>query len=168
MHKFLIYFISIIGMFLLQVTIFSFYPFASIKPDLLLVIVVISGLISGGNIGIKIGAGAGILQDVFLGIFFGKYSVSKILAGAVSGIFEKKIYKGNYILPPLIIFGITIIQENIVILFIQKTLLNINYFNILYMRILPVALYNGILGLILYPIFLKIFKNKDRPSWIND
>ncbi|MFW6007354.1 MAG: rod shape-determining protein MreD [Halanaerobiales bacterium] len=158
----------LIIMLLLQITVFSFYPMTEVKPDLLLVVVVISSLLYGSEVGMKTGFGAGLLQDIFLGRIFGEYTIIKIVIGEITGIIEKKVYKGNLIIPPLIIFITTIIQEFIIILFIQKTVINIHYLNIMIKFIFPVALYNSIIGLFLYPVFLKIFKNKDSRLWIND
>ena len=168
MQKFLKYIFILIFTLILQVTIFSYYPVNGIKPDLLLVVVVISSLISGSSMGIKTGFGAGTLQDVFLGGIFGKYTISKILIGSISGIFSGKIYKKNYIFPPLLIFGVTLIQENLIILLSKKILFNINYLETLGNIILFEAIYNGLLGLLLYPIFLKIFRIGDRKSWTID
>ena len=95
MQKFLKYIFILIFTLILQVTFFSFYPVTGIKPDLLLVVVVISSLISGSSMGLKTGFGAGTLQDVFLGGIFGKYTIAKMIAGGISGIFSGKIYKRN-------------------------------------------------------------------------
>ena len=166
MNKFYKYTAVIIIAFILQITILSFHPIAGVKPDLLLVIVIISSLLSGSGTGIKTGFGAGCLQDIFLGSLFGSYTISKFLVGSLAGIIEGKIFKKNYLLPPLIIFGATIFHEFLVIVLSQKVILEINYLEVLKTIILPKALYHGILGLILYPIFIKFFRFGDQKSWM--
>ncbi len=150
------YFLAIIIGFILEITVFSFHPVAGVKPDLLLVIIVVGGLLSGVKTGFFLGFLAGTLQDSFLGGMLGILTLVKLIVGCLNGFIEGHFFKENYLLPPLFVFVFTLIHETIVILFSRQLLFNINYVKILQTVIIPEAIYNAILGFILYIIFYKL------------
>ncbi len=155
------YFLLIFIIFILEVTIFSFYPIAGIKPDLLLVVVIINGLLTGVETGAKFGAGAGLFQDIFLVGLWGKNTILKLLLGSIMGSIEGKIFKKNYFLPFVLIFCSTVIIESVLLSVTADGIRSINYLQKLQDIILPVALYNGIIGFSLYPLFYKLLKIGD-------
>ncbi|NLM98196.1 MAG: rod shape-determining protein MreD, partial [Halanaerobiaceae bacterium] len=118
-------------MFLITALIFQLtYPpdwfFKGVRPDFLLVVVVVIGLISGVNGGVAFAFIAGILQNIFQGGFSGVYILIKVLIGTFSGFLEKMIFKDKYIFPPIVIFILTVINETVVILLSEKPLVNVN------------------------------------------
>ena len=155
------YFLLIFIIFILEVTIFSFYPIAGIKPDLLLVVVIINGLLTGVETGAKFGAGAGLFQDIFLVGLWGKNTILKLLLGSIMGSIEGKIFKKNYFLPFVLIFSSTVIIESVLLSVTADGIRSINYLQKLQDIILPVAFYNGIIGFLLYPLFYKLLKIGD-------
>jgi len=136
--------------------------FKGVKPDYLLIISVIIGLI----LGIKGGTGfafvAGMLQDLFLGGMFGIFTVIKTLIGGLSGFMEGFVFKEKIVLPPFIIFAMTIIHETLVILLSEKLIFNINYFSVLISMILPEAVLNAFIGFFIYYIYYKF---TDSGEW---
>jgi len=86
--------ILIIGL-VLQVTILSLYTPWDIKPDIILVLVVVISILDGPKTGLLMGIIGGLLQDIFLGNFI---SINTILKGPlafISGFLEGHFYKGN-------------------------------------------------------------------------
>jgi rod shape-determining protein MreD len=67
--------ILIIGL-ILQVTILSVFTPYDIKPDIILVLVIVISILDGPKTGLLIGIIGGLLQDIFLGEFI---SVNTIL-----------------------------------------------------------------------------------------
>lgn len=149
------YFLALIIGFILEITIFSFYPVAGVKPDPLLVIVIITGLLTGVKGSIFLGFLAGTLQDLFLGGMLGVFTIIKMVVAGFSGLIGGHFFKENYFFPSLLIFGITFVHETLVLLF-KGMLFNINYFKILQTVIIPEGIYNAILGFVLYIIFYKL------------
>ena len=162
------YFLLLFIIFILQITVFSFQPVAGVKPDLLLVVVIINGLLRGINKGAKLGLGAGLLQDMFFSGIPGKFTFIKFMLGSIMGTFTGKFFERNFLFPFFFTFIATIFQEFILLFFSAGTFLGINYFSVIREIIFPSALYNGILGLILYPIFYKILKIGDKRLWIKN
>jgi len=154
-RKLIINILMLIIALILQLTFPPDLIFKGVRPDFLLVVVVVIGLIRGVKEGIGFGFIAGILQNIFQGGFSGVYILVKILVGGLSGFIEKIIFKDKYIFPPLVIFFITIIQETVVILLSEKLLFNINYLSALTSIILPEAFLNSVLGFFVYYIYYR-------------
>lgn len=140
---------------ILQLTFPPDFIFKGVRPDFLLVVVVVIGLISGVKEGIGFGFIAGILQNIFQGGFYEVYILIKVLIGGLSGFIEKIIFKDKYIFPPLVIFFMTIIHETVVILLSEKLLFNIKYLSALTSTILPEAFLNSLLGFFVYYIYYR-------------
>jgi len=165
LKKVIVYFIILIIALVLQITIFSAYPLYAVSPDIMLVVVILTGIVSGLESGSGIGLAAGSLQDVFISFFPGIYSFTKIISGFIAGFLGKLIFKENYFFPPLIIFFITILHSTLV-LFLKEGLV-IDFWEITYSIIILEAAYNAVIGILLYPVFYKYLNLGDKESWIN-
>ncbi|MEW6618137.1 MAG: rod shape-determining protein MreD [bacterium] len=123
-----------------------------IKPDLLLIIIIFFAFKHSSFEAGIIGFIAGILQDSLSGINQGINTFTKLIIGlSVSSI--KKIHKENLISISLSIFIFTLIQ-NLLIFAIQSIFIispGISSLN----RVFFIAIYNTILGILIYPIIHK-------------
>ncbi len=142
--------------FLIQIALPPFLGVIVPKPDLLLIMMVVTGLLNGTQYGVSTGFCAGILQDLFLGGMFGIYTIVKSLVGGLSGLLEGKIYRENFILPPVLIFIATIIHEALVILLSQELLFKVNFLYFFKKLIMPEAVVNSLLGAVIYFLVYKI------------
>ena len=153
--------ILIIGL-ILQVIFFSVYKPWGIKPDFLLVIIVVTSLLEGPKTGLIIGVIGGLLQDIFLGNFI---SINTILKGPlafISGFLEGHFYKGNYFLAPVATFFTSIVYYLLAIILSEELIFSINYWFTIRTVILPSALYNAVLSFIIYFIFYKTFYGGEK------
>lgn len=132
------------------------FIFEGVRPDFLLVVSVVIGLIWGVRYGAGLGFVAGLLQDLFLGSMFGIYTVVKLFAGGVAGFMDGIVFKEKIFIPPVIIFIMTIIHETLIILLSESLIFNVNYLAVLKSIILPGALLNAIIGFIVYSIYYRI------------
>lgn len=73
-----------------------------VQPDILLLAVVSLALLSDSRRGAFLGLAAGLLQDILFASPLGFFTVGKMLAGAVAGMFSREIYR-DLVLVPLII-----------------------------------------------------------------
>jgi len=88
----------------LQSTVFNFLKVGGVKPDLLLVIVVLSAVFNGKKTGGAVGFAYGFFEDLLVGKYIGARTLSKMLAGYAVGLLERKIFPDNFIVP--IVVGI--------------------------------------------------------------
>ena len=99
----------IIVCFLLQSTLFKALSFASISPNLLIVVCASFGFMRGRKEGIFIGFFSGLLIDIFFGEMIGFYALLYMYAGFLNGCFKKMFYPDDIKLPMLLIAGSLII-----------------------------------------------------------
>jgi len=103
----LLFFISLI----LQSTLFARLTVAGMKPDLVLVFVIIFALLRGSGEGAAAGFIGGLLQDLMFGQNIGMNTLSKMVTGYAVGVLERKIYKENLLIPLGVLFAGTFLNE---------------------------------------------------------
>ncbi|MDI6735738.1 MAG: rod shape-determining protein MreD [bacterium] len=123
-----------------------------IKPDLLLVIIIIFSFKHSTFESGLIGFIAGILQDSSSGINFGINAFTKLIIGLITSNI-KKVYAENSISISLSIFVFTLIQSLLIFAF-QSTISMVGISTI--NRCLFIALYNTLLGILVFPIIRKV------------
>lgn len=101
----------LIGTLIVQVTVLPLIAVGGVRPDLLLLVVVSSGLLLGREQGVGTGFFAGLLQDLASGNIFGVSVLSKTAAGYVSGMMERKVFKENVLLPVLAVLIATVLNS---------------------------------------------------------
>lgn len=156
MGRFFVYLLLMMLTLIIQLVIPPSFAIFGVKPDLLLILVVIIALIRGRKYGSGFGFIAGSLQDLFLGGFFGVFTFIKTFIGIVVGLIEGNFFKEQYIISTLVIFVATIVNETLLILLSENLLFTVNYWIVLCNLILPEAILNGLIGLIIYPIIYRI------------
>ena len=130
------------------------------KPDLLLILTVITGLLWGTKAGAGLGLAAGLMQDLFMGGIPGIYTLTKLINGVLAGLIEGNIFKERVLLPALLVFISTFIHELLVIILSENLIFNVNILLAIRDLILPLAVVNGFVGIIIYYLFIKL----DRPE----
>ncbi len=141
---------------ILQSTVFSIATVAGIKPDLVLILVVLFALIRGSREGAVVGFIGGLLQDLLLGHFIGLNILPKMAVGVIFGMLEKKVYKENFFIPVITVIIATTINESIIFLLgLTISGFPTNYFSIFRDLILPLIIYNSCLTPFVYPRFFR-------------
>lgn len=136
----------------LGATLFDELTFYGVKPDLLLVIVIIYALFRGSVRGAQLGFLYGLAEDLIMGRFVGLNAASKMLVGYMIGWGERRFYKENFLVPIATVFLGTIVSHFLYALFftIVSGKGQFAYFR---QFVLPLALYNTIMGLAIYKPF---------------
>ena len=149
-------FLIIAVCYLLQSTVFQALSFASISPNLMIVVVSAFGFMRGKKEGLWIGFFTGLLLDVFTGSILGFYSLLYMYVGYFNGFFRKMFYPEDIKLPMLLIavsdFSCSLIIYFLLFLFRGK-------FDILYYLLnimIPELVYTMVVTIFLYFIILKI------------
>ena len=82
----------------LQATVFNYLTVAGVKPDLLLIIIVLYGLLYGKKAGV-LGFIYGLVEDLLTGRFIGFNAITKGLMGLLIGYLEPKLFKDHMLVP---------------------------------------------------------------------
>lgn len=149
-------FLIIAVCYLLQSTVFQALSFASISPNLMIVVVSAFGFMRGKKEGLWIGFFTGLLLDIFTGSILGFYALLYMHVGYFNGFFRKMFYPEDIKLPMLLIavsdFSCSLIIYFLLFLFRGK-------FDILYYLLnimIPELVYTMVVTIFLYFIILKI------------
>ena len=154
-RKIIVAFIIIVC-YLLQSTVFQALSFASISPNLLIVVVSAFGFMRGKKEGLWIGFFCGLIVDIFCGSTLGFYALVYMYIGYINGMFRKLFYPEDIKLPMLLIAG-SDLAYNFVIYFLQflfRSRFDIGYY--VFHIIIPELVYTMLITVFLYVIILKI------------
>ncbi len=156
MKRKLAVFLIITVCFLLQSTLFQSLSFASISPNLLIVVTSSFGFMRGRKEGMWIGFFSGLILDIFFGSVIGFYALIYAYIGYVNGFFRKRFFPDDIKLP-LILIAASDLSYNILVylfLFFLRGRFRIGYYFLNIM--LPELVYTILVTIILYFIILKI------------
>ena len=161
MKKALIYLLMIFIMFILQTTVFHAISLTGIVPNLMLIIVVSAGLMSGESYGLTTGLISGLLCDIFFGSFLGFYALLFMYIGFVNGLFHRSFFAGNYLLPLSLLVGSDFFYglSCYFLMFLFRSRFVFGYYFV--HRIVPEMVYTLVAALLFYPVILKISTKLD-------
>ncbi|MBR5317169.1 MAG: rod shape-determining protein MreD [Lachnospiraceae bacterium] len=148
--------IIIIVCYLLQATLFQTLAFASISPNLLIVVTSAFGFMRGKKEGIWTGLFCGICMDIFYGSTMGFYALLYMYIGFFNGYFRKLFYPEDIKLPMLLIGGSDLLYNLAVyfFMFVFRGKFAFDYY--LINIIIPELVYTMLVTIVLYMILLKI------------
>lgn len=163
MRKILINIIMLILAFTIQICVFPQIAFLSSSPNLLLILVFISGFIDGKEMGMLYGLIAGLFMDLFYSGPFGFYTLFFVNLGYVSGIFTKYYYE-DYITLPLMLSLLSDLAYNLYIYVFRFLIRNrLNFGHYLIQIIIPEIIFTTVTTLFVYRFFL--FVNRKLKEW---
>lgn len=149
---------------ILESTVFQYLRIWGVKPDFSIIIIVAYAIMRGSAYGAFIGLGSGLLLDMLYGKTIGINALSYMLTGYLVGQAHENVFKDSFI--PAVIFNIAavFVQQNIC--FLVTYLSNnfgengVSYIYILVKTIIPLCLYNGLIGGIMYRYLYKLDEKK--------
>jgi rod shape-determining protein MreD len=135
------------------------------KPNVLLIIAALYGIMHGPSAGALAGFTGGLLCDLLSGVYVGLGLLSKALVGFFAGLVQRAIFVENIILPMAAIFVATGISELVYVVFLfllgETVPLKLLVLNI----ILPTAIYNALLTPFVYAAVRRFMVPKqDTPA----
>jgi rod shape-determining protein MreD len=149
-------FLIIYVCYLLQTTLFQSLAFASITPNLLIIVVAAFGFMRGRKEGLFIGFFCGLLLDIFSGSVLGFYALVYMYIGYFNGLFRKAFYPEDIKLPMALIAGSDLVC-NLAVYFFMFLFRNRFSFAYYFMHIIiPELVYTMVVTIFLYFIILKI------------
>ena len=95
--------VAVILCFVLQSTVFQALSFASIAPNLLIVLTASLGFMRGRKEGMLVGFFSGLLLDIFFGSVLGFYALLYMYVGYINGFFQKIFFPEDIKLPIILL-----------------------------------------------------------------
>jgi rod shape-determining protein MreD len=141
---------------LIQLTLINSITILGLKPDLIMIVVVVFSLMKGEKEGTISGFASGLLQDIFSIGLLGINAFAKTVIGFACGILKEKIfYEHILFLIPIITFIASLIQSILIFLLLRAFGIEYSLAWSLKQVALPEALYSSLLSPF---IFLAINK----------
>lgn len=152
--------------YFIQINFFSWFNIAGVMPNLFIILIMMIGLFMKKDFGFFFGILFGLLLDFFIGIRIGINAISFGIIGLISGELDKNFSKDNRMTVMLMTIFMTIIAE--VIIYILKIFFLGNQFYLLgFIKIIFIeAIFNALLIIIFYPMFL-VLGEKLEEDFIN-
>ncbi len=139
----------------LQASLLAPLSFGGIRPDLALALVFVIGLVAGPFEGAFAGIALGLIQDIGSASLLGLTGLSRGMIGLLAGLLGRRVLDIES--PAIVLFLVAFsIAEGIYIsLFLQTTSGAVPFFSLMAGRIVPQALYTGLLGLLMLHVAKK-------------
>lgn len=134
----------------LQSTICSLWPWVGVKPDLITVIVILTGLMYGLAPGSTLGFVGGFLLDYSTGRLLGAGAVSKMLIGGLGGWVAPKIFGDHLLVPPMAVLVGTWLEQSIYLLLANAFGSGLPVIKGFWAIVLPVGLVNVVFA---FPVY---------------
>ncbi|MFZ3100843.1 MAG: rod shape-determining protein MreD [Desulfitobacteriaceae bacterium] len=155
MRYFLIALMLILS-FVLPGTVFYFWAWSGIKPDLVMLLVIYLALHHRLFTGAMCGLGVGILEDLYLGRFVGMYAFALFMVALLSGWLAQRWYRENFLLINLLVFVVSFVGQLFVAFLSLGAGLQWSFGDILWVAA-GVSIYNAILVPTTYPFIHRSF-----------
>ncbi|TGE31926.1 rod shape-determining protein MreD [Desulfosporosinus sp. Sb-LF] len=147
-------------MFLLSLilpgTLFHFWAWAGIKPDLLMLLTIYIAVHHRSPSGVIWGLGAGLLEDLYLGRYIGMYTLTLAVVAFVSYWLAERWYRENFLLTTFLVFLVTAIGQILVAFLSLGAGLQWSFGDITRL-VIGVSLYNAVLVPVTYPFIHRSF-----------
>lgn len=154
--------VMILICFLLQSTVFKALSFASISPNLMVVLVSSFGFMRGKREGMFIGFFSGLIIDIFFGNVLGFYALIYMYIGFLNGFF-RRIFFPEDIKLPLILISVSDLACNMIVyfvLFLFRGKLELGFY--MMHVVIPELVYTLLVTVVLYFIILQVNQQLEK------
>ncbi|HDP36917.1 MAG TPA: rod shape-determining protein MreD [Candidatus Atribacteria bacterium] len=151
--------VIIVVALVIQLTLVNSVTILGLKPDLIMVVVVVFSLLKGEKEGTISGFTSGLLQDIFSTGLLGINALAKTVIGFSCGILKEKIFHEHILfIIPVITFIASFMQSILIILLLRAFGIEYNLAWSLKQVALPEALYNSLLSPFIFLAINKLFQ----------
>lgn len=158
----------LITAFLIQLIFLDHIKIASVKPDLLVLLVVFFAIFFGPGTGAEAGFVCGLFKDAYSLDIFGMNIALLSLAGLIVGGLSPKLFRESKLTQLLLVFTSSVLYM-VIHYFISSLILKITYITLPeYLRglILPSSLYTAMISLILFPVLIDKYHLKETAEYL--
>lgn len=143
----------------IQLTLINSVTILGLKPDLIMVVVVVFSLRKGEKEGTISGFASGLLQDIFSTGLLGINALAKTVIGFTCGILKEKIFHEHILfIIPVITFIASFMQSILIFLLLRAFGIEYNLAWSLKKIALPEALYSSLLSPLIFLAINKLFQ----------
>lgn len=157
-NRVILYIIIIFIFVTTQVTFLNFIDIFGVRPNLIIILIVSISLLEGRNFGAVVGFIAGLCLDSVAGVALGYQALIGMLLGVLLGNINKRFFKENIFVMLICTFISTILFESAIILVSYTIGLRINYIETLKSIILPEAVINSLVGVVIFLLLVVIHR----------
>lgn len=148
--RYLVFAALVAAALLAQLTLSNYIQVWGVKPDLLMVLVILNGFLRGTREGAFLGFMAGLMKDLLAGCLFGTGALSGLIAGYAAGFAEARLFKESRLIGAGLVFCVSILVQLVLYATLSLSGLGLAPGVALFKIALPAAAYNGLVGAILY------------------
>jgi len=153
---------ALVGALLLQVAVAPHLAIGGVVPNVFILVVLTLALLEGPNAGAASGFAAGLLFDLLGTGPVGAAALVLAVTGYIAGSLSEHMFAEGWLMPVTVVFIAGLSAEVAYALVLAVLGAGNPFWTSLVTVILPAAVYNGALALLLYP-WLARFLRKDRP-----
>ena len=151
--------VIIVVALIIQLTLINLVTILGVKPDLIMVVVVVFSLRKGEKEGAISGFASGLLQDIFSASLLGINALAKTVIGFTCGILKEEIFHEHILfIIPVITFIASFMQSILIFLLLRAFGLEYNLAWSLKQIALPEALYSSLLSPFIFLAINKLFQ----------
>lgn len=151
--------VIIVATLAIQLTLINLFTILGVKPDLIIVIVVIFSLLEGAKEGTISGFVSGLLQDIFSTGLLGINALVKTVIGFTCGTLKEKIFHEHILfLIPVITFIASLVQSILIFLLLRAFGIEYGLVWSIKQVALPEALYSSLLSPFIFLVINKLFQ----------
>ncbi|MFA6807548.1 MAG: rod shape-determining protein MreD [Eubacteriales bacterium] len=165
--RYIVLLILFVTSLVLPGTVFYYWSWAGIKPDLAMLLIIYIALHYRPAQGVAIGFVTGLLVDMFYGRNIGMYTIALTVVALLSAVLQKSWYRENIPLTTFLVFIVTLVGQ-LVIAFLGA-IAGLNwYVGDIVQIVLGVSFYNALLVPLTYPLIHGSFTSgvlKERTKY---
>ncbi len=158
--KSLVYFTILLLIIPVQASLLAPLSIGGIKPDLALALLYIVGLLTGPAEAALAGMAIGLVQDLGSASFIGFSGLTRGLIGFSSGVLGRRVLDLTSPSNSIFLTAFSLLEGIVIAFFVQMFYGSVPFVSLMAGRILPQALYTGLLGAVL----LRFIARKDVMS----
>jgi rod shape-determining protein MreD len=153
--KIIFYSLFIILFLLLQTTLMKYVTVYGVRPNLLIVFVILTALIRGNVEGGTVGFFAGLAADMLFGGLLGFHALMGMFTGIAAGSVNRRLFRENLLVAVFFTFVYSVLYEMVVYILNNIMGGNLDLVYPLTRIILPEAAYNCAAAVFIYILLIR-------------
>lgn len=158
MKRIILLFVILVFCLILPGTLFHYWSWAGIKPDLVMLLVTYIALHHSPAQGMGYGFVMGLIVDMYIGRYIGLYAITLGVVALLISFLQQRWYRENIPLTMVLVFIATILGQTLMVL-VAKTAGLHWFFGDALKVIFGISFYNSLLVPITYPFIHRSFTN---------
>ncbi len=158
----------LIAAFLIQLLFLDHMNITSVKPDLLVILVVFFAIFFGPAIGAETGFISGLLKDIYSVDIFGVNTMLLLATGLIVGLLSPKLFKESKLTQVMLVFASSLSYMTIHY-YASLFMLGVTYITLpdyMYGLIVPSSLYTAILSALIFPVLVNRYRLKESAEYL--